>query len=218
MITDCRRVLILVFAAAAGCTQSERQADSSPPVASGSSGCAVGSASTFVGDTALFGVRNECGRWTATPAQLDSLEQFTGFRDSVALAVANCPSAQPIDSLIYGTIGFSDETGDASGAQLIFRRRGAWLSGVSIEGAGGVSAPISLRGLARGPGPAQLTFWVPTAPRTILVHSITLTCNTVEGTYRVRNFADARYDDGASLSEPIPFSMSRSAKAITGFP
>ena len=116
------------------------------------------------------------------------------------------------------TIEFSDETGDASGLQLVFQRRGMWFRGVSIEGAGGISQPGSLRGLARGPEPDQLTFWVPAAERTIVLYSVSLTCRAVAGTMRFRDFADARYDDGASLSEPLPISMSRSAKAITEFP
>ncbi len=146
------------------------------------------------------------------------MELFTGFRDSISFRIADCPSVQPIDSVIYGTISFSDASGDASGLQLIFRRRGTWLSGVAIEGAGGISPPTSLRGLAPGRGPGQLKFWVADGYRAIALYELALTCKGVKGTYRARIFADARYDDGASLSDPIPFSMDRSAKAITQFP
>ena len=226
MLSSRRCILIVLATAVAGCSRAERQAErhAEPQAAvamiadSTPLECAVGSASTFVGDTTLFGVRNECGRWTATPAQRDSSELFTGFRDSVEFALPDCPAGQPVDSLIFGTIHFSDETGDASGSQLVFQRRGAWLRGIALEGAGGISPPISLRGLSVGPGPSQLTFWVPSAQRTIILYSVSLSCTRVEGSIRFRNFADARYDDGSSLSEPISVTMTRSAKATTEFP
>ena len=176
----------------------------------GRSNCAPDAASKFSGDTTLFGVRNECGRWDATPEQRDSTTLHTGFRDSVRFVLAACPAAAPVDTLVYGSIGSAEETGDASGVQFIFERRGAWFRGVHIEGAGGISAPASLRGLALGSGENALQFWVPTAPRTILLYQVTLDCDQVTGTFRFRNFADARYDDGASLSGPRAFSLPRS--------
>ena len=217
----------LLVATAFGCSRSDQpspaaSAHDSPAVAADQAraahGCAVGSASTFKGDTTLFGARNECGRWTATPAQRDSAELLVGFRDSVRFALADCPALQPVDSLIFGTIEFSSETGDASGSQLVFQRSGAWLRGVSLEGAGGISPPVGLRGLTVGPMSSQLSFWVPSGGRTILRYAIRLTCKNVTGTFRFRNFADARYDDGGSLSDAMPISMARSAKAITKFP
>ena len=178
----------LVIAVSVGCSRSGSRSGSSGESGSGAAsatpespgpGCAVGSASKFKGDTTLFDVRNECGRWSATLAQRDSEKRFTGFRDSVAFSVLNCPASAPVDSLIFGTIEFSGETRDASGLQLVFQRRGAWLSGVAVEGEGGVSQPATLRGLAVRPKSSQLTFWVPSSERTIILYSISLTCSAV---------------------------------------
>jgi len=141
-----------------------------------------------------------------------------GFGDSLPLELPACAARGAVDSLIFGTISFSDVSGDASGDQIIFERRRKWIRGASIRAAGGIGAPTSLRGLARGSAPGELRFWVSSGSRTVFPHVMTITCDSLYGTFQFRNFADARYDDGASLSDPIRSVMLRTHAAITKFP
>jgi len=163
-------------------------------------------------------VKNAYGRWTATPAQQDSVVFRTGFADSLRFVVPGCPPHAPIDSLVYGTIEFSEETGDASGEQFVFRRHGTWMSGVALEAAGGIPAPISLRGLRNSGNPGALTFWFSTGGRDIYYWDVTLTCDSLGGTARNRVIADARYDDVGGLGQPRSVVMRRAKTAVTAFP
>ena len=141
-----------------------------------------------------------------------------GFGDSLSLELPACVPRAAVDSLIFGTISFSDVSGDASGNQIIFERRGRWLRGASIRAAGGIGALTSLRGLAHGSDPGELRFWVSSGNRTVYPHVMTITCDSLFGTFQFRNFADAQYDDGASLGEPIRLVMRRTDRLITKFP
>lgn len=162
--------------------------------------------------------RNAYGRWTATPAQEESVKVHIGFGDSLAFSLAQCPATRPVDSLIYGDMEFSQETGDASGFYFVFRRRGPWISGLAIDGAGGISQGFSLRGLTQGDAPGTLTFWYTSGGRMIYYNTVKLGCADLKGFFRARVIPDARYDDSGSVNPLIAHDLRRRSAAITTFP
>jgi len=112
------------------------------------------------------------------------------------------------DSLIFGKISVSPETGDASGLEFSFEVFGDSLRGAYRGAAGEVSRPGALQGLRYDQATDSVAFWYTTGGRNIYYVRGRITCSAFDGTIRHRVIPDYR-DSIDSEGSPVPVTLPR---------